>query len=169
MKKAFAAVLILAIIVSFAACGTNNQNNLADKNTYEYEGIIVAMPDDFSVNEDNSSVIARPDSYPDKTDNIAFTRAGKDSAANYDKEILEKSYKSSLSGFTGISRFEKGSVDGNDSIVITYGIKYDDIQMIQTQAIVFLKDKSVVITYTSVSGNYDDEFDFSIENLTVAD
>lgn len=166
MKKIVATVLIFLLAIGLVSCG-NDTNNPDGKNTYEFEGVIVTMPDDFSVVEDGTTTIARPDSYPDKTDNINFAKAGKDSADNYDKKSLEENYKSVLSGFTGISRFERKSIDGNDSIVITYGVKYDEFQMIQSSVFIFLEDKSVIITYASVSGSYDDEFESSIENIAV--
>ncbi len=184
MKKFFAVFLVLTA-VSFTACSVSTNlgatdtsviteenkkaNTLDGKNTYEYEGVTVCLPEEFKVDESGSSIIARPDSYPDKTDNIAFSKAGKDSAANYSKKSIEKNYKSIMSGFTGISRYEKSNLHGNDVIIITYGVKYDDAQMIQTQALVFLEEKSVVITYTSVSGSYDDEFEFSVDNLALAE
>lgn len=168
MKKVLTVVLILVIIASLSACANSRESSPESKNTYEFEGVIVTMPDDFSVVKDETSTIARPDSYPEKTDNITFIKAGKDSSDNYDKESLEENYKSALSGFTGISRFERGNVGGNDSFVITYGMQYDEFQMIQSSVFIFFDDKSVIITYASVSGSYDDEFEFSIENLTIA-
>lgn len=167
MKKVLTVVLILVIIASLSACANSRESSPESKNTYEFEGVIVTIPDDFSVVEDGTTTIARPDSYPDKTDNINFAKAGKDSADNYDKKSLEENYKSVLSGFTGISRFERKSIDGNDSIVITYGVKYEEFQMIQSSVFIFLEDKSVIITYASVSGSYDDEFESSIENIAV--
>ena len=171
MKKIFAAFLILAIVFCLPAC---RKNNLAGKNTYEYEGIIVAMPDDFHVSKDDSTVKAYPDSYPEVSDNITFSCGGKDYASNYDKKAIEDLYKTNeliqQSGltFSGITRYETGKIGNHDLIIVTYGVQYGTLQMMQSQAWVFLDTKTPVVTYTSSSGTYDDDFEFSIKNIALA-
>ena len=171
MKKTLAIIFVLTIILGLPACKDSKLKNLEGKNTYEFEGIVAAIPNDFYVVEDSSPVTAYSDADNDSglIDSVSFTLAGVDSLSNYDKDKITNLYSSNFSGFTGISRYETSKVGDNDIIIVTYGLQYEEFKTIQSQAWIFLDDKSIIITYTSMTGTYDEDFEFSIQNIALAE
>ena len=67
----------------------------------------------------------------------------------------------------GCDPFEKTTVGGVDAIICSYGVSMNGVDMIGTQYYLFGKDFTDVITFTSVSGNYDDDFEDIVQSITV--
>ncbi len=138
----------------------------ASDGMYEYQGVSIALPSDFSLDDSGSVVVAYVPEYPEKTDNVAFTYSGPDSADNYTQETFESIYASMFDEMESLS-FQKGQIDGYDAIMYIYALVSNDVAMTQAQVFLFLTDKCVCITFTSVSGDYDAEFDKMIDSIKV--
>ena len=158
-KRMLALAAALLMILCLAACGGGSANK------YTYEGISLELPEGFTVDESSSTIIAYGPDYPDKTDNITFVYATADSADNYSQEIFE-SYYSAMFGSIDSHSFDKTTISGKDAIKYSYTISMNGVEMDQTQVMVFLSDKTVSVTYTSVTGEYDSAFTKSINSIS---
>lgn len=90
-----------------------------------------------------------------------------DSIDNYDAGMIDSYYTSSFEGYNGMRSFEKTTVGGVDAIVCSYGVGMNGVEMVGTQYYLFGKDFTDVITFTSVSGDYDDDFEDIAQSITV--
>ena len=81
--------------------------------------------------------------------------------------MIDDYYASSLNGYNGMRSFEKTTVGGVDAIICSYGVGMNGVDMIGTQYYLFGKDFTDVITFTSVSGDYDDDFEDIAQSITV--
>ena len=154
--------LALACVVSLclAACGDGGSAN-----KYTYEGVSLALPEGFTVDESSATPIAYGPNYPDNTDNITFSYSGADSIDNYSQEVFE-TYYSALLGEVTSNSFEKVKVGGKDAIEYNYSLSVNGVEMEQTQVMVFLSDKTVTVTFTNASGEYDSAFEQAIDSIS---
>lgn len=193
MKKLLVLFMILSMVLCFAGCGSvadidNNASNLdvasveevqnsdvsddgtktTDEDAYVYGGLSIVLPEGFTVDETTSTIMAYAPDYPARTDNISFTHAGADDISNYTQDVFEQMYASLFGdGFGESKKFEKTKIDGVDAVVYSYTMSVNGVDMEQTQVIVFMADKTTTITFTSVSGDYDDAFSTSINSIKI--
>ena len=64
-KRLLAMFTALLMILCLAACGDGGSAN-----KYTYEGVSLALPEGFTVDENSATPIAYGPNYPDNTDNI---------------------------------------------------------------------------------------------------
>ena len=83
-KRLLAMFTALLMILCLAACGDGGSAN-----KYTYEGVSLALPEGFTVDENSATPIAYGPNYPDNTDNITFSYSGADSIDNYSQEVFE--------------------------------------------------------------------------------
>lgn len=159
-KKLAALALAVWMVLCLAACGGGS----SDK--YEYQGVLLSLPEGFTVDDSSATLVAYPKEYPEKTDNIVFTYSGADAASGYSQEILDAYYSTLMEDFQSGS-FQKTTINGKDAIQYSYGMSMQGVPMEQTQVMVFLSDKTVIITFTSVSGDYDSAFSSAIKSIEV--
>lgn len=157
-KKLFALSTALLLLLCLAACG-------GSANKYTFEGVSLELPEGFTVDDSSATPIAYGPEYPDNTDNIAFTFSGADSASNYSQEIFEATY-SALFGDIESNSFEAVKISGKDAIKYSYSLSLNGVAMDQTQVMIFLPDKTVFVTFTSSSGDYDSAFAKCINSIS---
>ena len=73
--------------------------------------------------------------------------------------MIDSYYTTALNGYSGLLSFEKTTVSGVDAIICSYGVSVNGVDMIGTQYYLFGDTFTDVITFTSVSGDYDDDFE----------
>ncbi len=159
-KRLLAMFAALLMILCLAACGDGGSAN-----KYTYEGVSLALPEGFTVDENSATPIAYGPDYPDNTDNITFSYSGADSIDNYSQEVFE-TYYSALLGEVTSNSFEKVKVGGKDAIEYNYSLSVNGVEMEQTQVMVFLSDKTVTVTFTNASGEYDSAFEQAIDSIS---
>ena len=159
-KRLLAMFTALLMILCLAACGDGGSAH-----KYTYEGVSLALPEGFTVDENSATPIAYGPNYPDNTDNITFSYSGADSIDNYSQEVFETNYSALLGEVTSNS-FEKVKVGGKDAIEYNYSLSVNGVEMEQTQVMVFLSDKTVTVTFTSASGEYDSAFAQAIDSIS---
>ena len=159
-KRLLAMFATLLMILCLAACGDGGSAN-----KYTYEGVSLALPEGFTVDESSATPIAYGPNYPDNTDNITFSYSGADSIDNYSQEVFE-TYYSALLGEVTSNSFEKVKVGGKDAIEYNYSLSVNGVEMEQTQVMVFLSDKTVTVTFTNASGEYDSAFEQAIDSIS---
>ncbi len=159
-KRLLAMFAALLMILCLAACGDGGSAN-----KYTYEGVSLALPEGFTVDESSATPIAYGPNYPDNTDNITFSYSGADSIDNYSQEVFE-TYYSALLGEVTSNSFEKVKVGGKDAIEYNYSLSVNGVEMEQTQVMVFLSDKTVTVTFTNASGEYDSAFEQAIDSIS---
>lgn len=140
--------------------------DISQDNVYQDEYVSVSLPEGFYIDEISGTNIAYPEDYPVHTDNISIvTTEGQDSLDNYDKQLMEEYYGTIFEGFEKISRFEKTKISGADAIIMEYDMSVADVIMTQTQYMLIGDGYVAVVTYTSVSGDFDNEFEISAQTI----
>ncbi len=192
MKKVLTLIAALAVAASLCSCGFVTQNNpaqsdipasgssdSADTNTdskktqnpageeYTYDHITLTLPEGFTVDESSAIPIAYGPDYPNKTDNITFSKSAADDINNYTKSVIEAQYKQLLQGFEEIDSFDKIKIDGKDAIEIEYEMSVNGIDIDQTQYYIFGDTFIDIVTFTDVTDTYDDAFEDCANSITV--
>ena len=163
MKRRTLCVLA-AVLVCLAGC--SGGDGLVG-NIYTYDHVSIELPEGYEVDESGSFPIIYCPGYPTQTDNINITKGEADNIDNYGEDVIDDYYASSLNGYNGMRSFEKTTVGGVDAIVCSYGVGMNGVEMVGTQYYLFGKDFTDVITFTSVSGDYDDDFEDIAQSITV--
>lgn len=135
--------------------------------TYTYGRMTLTLPEGFTVNDSGTVPMAFPDDYPARTDNIAFTKAGADSIGNYTQQTLEEAYRTLVGAFVRSINFETIRIDGLDTIKYAYEISVSGSTQLQTQYIIFGDTFSYILTFTHVSGDFDDAFQKTVESIRI--
>lgn len=134
---------------------------------YTFDHITLELPEGFKMSELNGVPIALCPGYPTPSDNITFTCTAADNINAYSKDVFENTYKQMFEGFDEITSYELIKVDGVDSIRLEYGISANGIAMVQTQVFIFGKSFTDIITFTDVSGKFNDEFEDCLASVKV--
>ena len=159
------AVAMLMCLAALAGCSGGGDGLVG--NVYTYDHVSIELPEGYEVDESGSFPIIYCPGYPERTDNINILKSGADSIDNYDAGMIDSYYTSSFEGYNGMRSFEKTTVGGVDAIVCSYGVGMNGVNMVGTQYYLFGKDFTDVITFTSVSGDYDDDFEDIAQSITV--
>lgn len=165
MKKK---ILVLSVIIFALAllCGCQYYGK-APQSDFKFDKISVVLPSGFKITADGGSVAALNENYPTESDNITFTSGLADSVENYSREKLDAKYQQTIAGFQGSTFFEKKQQDGFDIVIYKFDVDHKGVQMKTTQCVVFCADRINVVTFTSVSGKYDEAFQACLESLKV--
>lgn len=143
------------------------QGQESASNTYEYDHLSFVLPEGFSVIESGGIYIAVPSDYPARTDNITFSKSAADSIAGYSQQTLEDYFNVIFNGTVESINFEKIKIDGTDAIRYSYKLSVSGVNQAQTMYTIFGNTYTDVITFTSVSGDFDAEFEKSAKTIKI--
>ena len=158
MKRRTLCVLAAVLVCLAALAGCSGGDGLVG-NIYTYDHVSIELPEGYEVDESGSFPIIYCPDYPARTDNINILKSAADSIDNYDADVIDSYYTTALNGYSGLLSFEKTTVSGVDAIICSYGVSVNGVDMIGTQYYLFGDTFTDVITFTSVSGDYDDDFE----------
>lgn len=175
MKKKLLTLVSLALVLMLALSGCVTKipgegekvPEEINKNSYTYDHVSIALPEGFTAEESGVVVIAVGPDYPDKSDNITFSKGGADKIDNYTKSVLDSTYATILAGFQSSDLFEKTKIGGMDAIKYRCKVSTNDIDMTQTQYFIFGSDYSDVVTFTSATGTYDKAFEDAAASIAI--
>ena len=139
----------------------------ASANRYAFSRTSLVLPEGFSVQTVNNVPVACPANYPTDADNIAFTSDVADDINAYSKETLDGIYQNLFAGFESLS-FEKTTVGGVPAIVYAYRVGNGGLRMVQKQYVLFTGTSTDIVTFTSVTGKYDDAFQACAQTISVS-
>lgn len=145
---------------------TTAADTAADDGKYVFEGVSIVLPEGFSVVSSGMTLAVYSD-YPEHSDNISFVSAASDEFSNYTKETLESTYTTlfgSIENFT----YEAKNEDGYDLVTVAFDVTYNGVPMHEKSCTYFFSGKSVTISFTSVSGEFDDAFDQAQKSIQIA-
>ena len=140
-----------------------------DVEQIRFDHILITLPDGFQTTVQGDVPMAVPADYPNRTDNIAFSADVAGSIDDYSKESFEQLYNALVPGFEGIAVFEKTKIGANDMLLAGYTLTVEGISMEQLQLIIFGDTFTDVVTFTSVSGEFDDAFESCMKSIQVTD
>ena len=163
MKRA-AALFITVLLCVLMMAGCSEPRSV---NAYTYDHMTIELPEGFTVDESGSFPIMYSPNYPEESDNINITKAGADNIDNYSESVMDSVFSSSLVGYTGMLSYEETTVDGLDAILCSYGVSMSGVDMVGTQCYVFGRDYTDILTLTSVSGAYDDDFEACLKSISM--
>ena len=109
-------------------------------------------------------VLVLPPDYPVSADNIALASSPKTApASSFTQELLEQAIKqqyTALAPQTEVESelFERTTVAGFEAIRYQVKTVLSGVEMHQEMLILFLEGKQVNVTFTKVTGKYDDAF-----------
>ncbi len=124
---------------------------------FTFGGLSMVLPDGFIVTESTKGMpMALCSDYPTHTDNIAFTES-EGLIDYYTEEMLKSSYESA---FGSVENFVCMRTDGTDygSVITDMDVVYSDVPMHIRACSYFFSGKVVTITFTSVTGDFDEAF-----------
>ena len=115
---------------------------------FTYEGISILMPEDYTTQrQDDGTVIATPKDFPARAENIVFGVID-EKVAKLTLKNVNDTYPETFEDFSGISVIDEYKVREYDAQKITYTIASNNIEMRQTQVIIYMDDKTVIINFT---------------------
>ena len=132
---------------------------------YVFEGVSIVLPEGFTVVSSGMTLAVYSD-YPEHSDNISFVSVASDEFSNYTKEALESTYTAlfgSIENFT----YEAKNEDGYDLVTVTFDVTYNGVPMHEKSCSYFFSGKSVTISFTSVSGEFDEAFEQSLQSIQI--
>ncbi|MCI7472558.1 MAG: hypothetical protein MSB10_02630 [Clostridiales bacterium] len=166
MKRRTMCVVAAMLVCLVALAGCSGGDGLVG-NIYTYDHVSIELPEGYEVDESGSFPIIYCPDYPERTDNINILKSGADSIGNYDADRIDNYYSTSFNGYNGMRSFEKTKVDGVDAIICSYDVDLNGVEMVGTQYYLFGKNFTDVITFTSVSGDYDNDFEDIAQSIAV--
>ena len=132
---------------------------------YVFEGVSIVLPEGFTVVSSGMTLAVYSD-YPEHSDNISFVSVASDEFSNYTKETLESTYTAlfgSIENFT----YEAKNEDGYNLVTVTFDVTYNGVPMHEKSCSYFFSGKSVTISFTSVSGEFDEAFEQSLQSIQI--
>ena len=124
---------------------------------FTFGGLSMVLPEGFVVTESTKGMpMALCEDYPTHTDNISFTES-EGLVDYYTEEILKSSYETA---FGSVENFVYVRTDGTDydTTITDMDIVYSGTPMHMRCCSYFFSGKVIMITFTSVSGDFDDAF-----------
>ena len=143
-------------------------NGSEEPGLYTYDHLTLRLPEGFTVGDYSGVLIAVPADYPARTDNISFSKGNADSIDNYTQEILDAYYVQVFAGFERSTAFEKMKIDGVDVLKYSYEITAFGVLQRQTQYLFFGSTYSDIITFSSVSGDFDEAFLQVVQSVKIS-
>ena len=138
-----------------------------DSSLYEYFGIAVSVPPDFTVDEekDGNSVTFNP---PESFDSIAITKGSSSYSSEYmTEESVNKSMSMFFDDYPGCEDFRTYEIDGCHAVRYHHTIRTGDYNFYQAQMTVYLEDYSVLVTCTCLTDEYIDVFNSMLDSIRV--
>ena len=194
MKKILSLIAVISILCCFAACGKTSENDdntdsvrdivsseentshddSAAVTTCEFSNIAIDIPKGFvALNDSETFTNYVTGNYPDERDSISLSKSV-ETADDYSEENLnmlmqqlnERAERSIYSD-DGCIDYKQYTIDGHDAVSYKSEITADNALSIQTQVAVFFDDGAVIISFSSLSGDYDEEFEKTVESIRV--
>lgn len=135
---------------------------------YTYDHISLKLPDGFQAADYSGMIIAVHEDYPTVSDNIVFSKdTSTDSVDNYTQQLLDEVFSNTVAGFEKSTAFEKMKIDGVDVLKYSFEITTSGVHQTQTQYWILGSAYMDVISFTSVSGNFDEAFEQSFQSLKI--
>ena len=131
---------------------------------YSYNGVSILIPDGFNIT-DGSTVLITPPDYPVHSDNVSMSYSA-DKISDYTEESL-KTLLSAMFGDIKNFELEKGQIQGVDAASMSFDVSFNGVEMSMVQIAVFLKEKTVNITFTIVSGDYNDALIAMMDSIEI--
>lgn len=225
MKKLFAALLLIAVVISIAACAGTSTDTKADtataasdtetavittdettaeevtddvtdkvteteeitdeetvdsdeitteaeteedqpaENKYTFAGISMILPEGFAPAEIEGANLVVYEDYPAHADNISFISGKDDGLVDADsiKNMLEQSLGTELENFE-YETFEK---DGYKLVTAKFNVEFNGVAMHQKLCLFLFDGKAVNVTFTSVSGEFDEAFEQALQSVQI--
>lgn len=132
---------------------------------YVFEGVSIVLPEGFTVVSSGMTLAVYSD-YPEHSDNISFASVASDEFSNYTKETLESTY-TALFGSIENFAYEAKNEDGYNLVTVTFDVTYNGVPMHEKSCSYFFSGKSVTISFTSVSGEFDEAFEQSLQSIQI--
>lgn len=151
---------------SSEASSEEESENEDEDGAFEYGGISIVLPEGFTVDDSTDTLaIAYPETYPEETDNINFTKTN-ESINLYSEANINKTMKTLFEDYSGCKNYKQFKIDGCDAVTYDHTITVSGAEVSQRQVAVFA-DNTVIITFTSITGNYDDAYQKAIDSIKV--
>ncbi len=195
MKKILSLVAIISILCCFTACNNNSENisssdnavesvsenNSAAQNnlsltgdTCEFSNVVMDIPGGFvSQNDSETFTNYVTENYPEERDCISFSKSS-ETIADYSEDNLNKLMQQlneraerNIYSDEGCIDYKQYTIDGHNAVAYRSEITADDTFSMQTQVVVFFDDGAVIISFSSLSGEYDEAFEKSVESIRV--
>ena len=195
MKKILSVVAIISILCCFAACNNTSENvssndstaesvseniSTAEKDlgltggTCEFSNVVMDIPGGFvSQNDSETFTNYVTEKYPEERDCISFSKSA-ETIADYSEQNLNKLMQQlneraerNIYSDEGCIDYKQFTIDGHNAVTYKSEITADDTFSMQTQVVVFFDDGAVIISFSSLSGDYDEVFEKSIESIRV--
>lgn len=152
-------------ILSGLAGGDETEEPENQSGEYVFGNISIVLPDGFSITEISGTKTAVYSDYPTHTDNITFAEAT-NSISDYSEEALKQEFTSSFGEYKNF-KYDKKQYDGYDLVTVSLDITYSGINMHVSGYTYFIDGKSVAVTFTSVSGEFDAAFETAASGIRV--
>ena len=124
------------------------------------------LPEGFVATELEGVLAAVSSEYPDVTDNITFTQTEADDISKYTVENLTASLSPSYDEIGPIDLNET-EISGIDSLLASYTLKFNGIDMSQLLVIIFDAENTYTVAVTIVSGNYNDVIEEALDTIAI--
>ena len=165
--------------------GEESSDTDTQSSEFIYEGVSVQLPEGFKVDDsDGPSAVAYFDNgfgsgfdmyygvysniSPEKSDNISFTKTN-ESIALYSKDNINKTMKTIFDDYKGCKNYKQYKINDFDAVYYEQTLKINNADEKQTCLAIFEEKKTVLITFISVTGTYDEFFKKSVESVKVVE
>ena len=132
---------------------------------YVYEGVSLILPEGFSVQSAQGVTLAIYKDYPAHSDNISFVAAN-DSYETYTEENLKQSFTQAFGSIENF-KYENSENDDYKTVTTDFDVTYNGVAMHEKACTFFFSGKSVVVTFTSVSGEFDAAFEQTLQSIQI--
>lgn len=170
--------VLLFTAAFFGACGaqtepTEKPTAPAGWKEYTLQGAVIYLPEEFYESDTGTQKVKMlvPKDYPEHSDNVTFVN-GEGSVAYFTEKSLrdqfEKDYKDQYGWTISDYTYQKDKVGGVDRVITRFNVNTDTIIMKQTVCQLCAKGKYISVTFTNVSGEFEEVFEKALESLQMA-
>lgn len=194
MKRILSLIAIISMLCCFTACNKTSETNgnngnvpesvssgknaAADdsvtKTTCEFSNVVMDIPKGFiGLNDSETFTSYVTENYPEELDSISLSKSAEtiddysEDNLNQLMEQLNERAGRSIYSDAGCIDYRQYTVDGHDAVSYKSEITADNTLSMQTQVVVFFEDGAVIISFSSISGDYDDDFEKTVESIKV--
>ena len=132
---------------------------------YVYEGVSLILPEGFSVQSAQGVTLAVYEDYPTHSDNISFVAAN-DSYETYTEENLKQSFTQAFGSIENF-KYENSENDDYKTVTTDFDVTYNGVAKHEKACTFFFSGKCVVVTFTSVSGEFDAAFEQTLQSVQI--
>ncbi|MBQ3692101.1 MAG: hypothetical protein II931_02115 [Clostridia bacterium] len=189
MKKILSLIAAVSVMCCLAACSktpdeahTAEEDNTAvsadespaESKVCEFANVVFDIPGGF-VGQNDSETFKNyvTENYPEVPDSISLSRSAEtlddysEDNLNMLMQQLNERAERNIYGDEGCIDYRQYTIDGHDAVSYKSEITADDTLSVQTQVVVFFDDGAVIISFSSISGEYDEEFAKSVDSIKI--